>query len=151
MDNKVPLLLSLIGGILLWIASATGSIGIIGTIALILSSIPELAPFVEILILFVYILAALAALGGIAVVAGGFLLTTGRVGTGKFVIGIGAGMGLIGLIIHFAQIAYTIDFGVVLDLFVGFAMTTSGLGILLSIAARQMAKSSYNRSRQDSG
>jgi hypothetical protein len=141
LQNKVPFLLSLVGGILLWIATATGSIGIIGTIAIILASIPELAPFVDILNLIVYILAALAAIGGIAVVAGGFMLTAGRVGTGKFVIGIGAGMGLIGLIIQIAQTAYTMGFGVALDIFIGFALTTSGLGILLSIAARQMAKS----------
>lgn len=141
MRNKIPFLLSFVGGILLWIAAATGSIGIIGTIAEILTSIPELAPFVDILNPIVYILAALAALGGIAVVVGGFLLTTARVGTGKFVIGIGAGMGLIGLIIHIAEIAYTMGFGVALDIFIGFALTTSGLGILLSIAARQMAKS----------
>jgi hypothetical protein len=55
MRNKVPFLLALIGGILLWIAGATGSVGIAGTITQILASIPELAPFVDILNLIYYI------------------------------------------------------------------------------------------------
>jgi histidinol-phosphatase (PHP family) len=138
--NKTPFLLALIGGILLWIAGATGSVGIAGTITEILASIPELAPFVDILNLIYYILLLLAGLGGITVIGGGWLMTTDRVGTGKFLIGIGAGMGLISLIIQIAQNVYTLGAGAALDLFLATAMTTIGAGILLSIAARQMAK-----------
>ena len=139
MRNRTPFLLALIGGILLWIAGATGSVGIAGTITEILASIPELAPFVDILNLIYYILFILAGLGGIAVIGGGFLMTTNRVGTGKFLIGIGAGMGLISLIIQIAQNVYTLGAGVALDLFLATAMTTVGAGILISIAARRLA------------
>jgi hypothetical protein len=140
MRNKTPFLLALIGGILLWIAGATGSVGIAGTITEILASIPELAPFVDILYLISYVLLLLAGLGGITVIGGGWLMTTDRVGTGKFMIGIGAGMGLISLIVQIAQNVYTLGAGAALDLFMATAMTTVGAGILLSIAARQMAK-----------
>ena len=129
----------LIGGILLWIAGATGSVGIAGTITEILASIPELAPFVDILNLIYYILLILAGLGGITVIGGGFLMTTDRVGTGKFLIGIGAGMGLISLIIQIGQNVYTLGARVALDLFMATAMTTVGAGILISIAARRLA------------
>ena len=74
------------------------------------------------------------------VIGGGWLMTTDRVGTGKFLIGIGAGMGLFSLIIQIAQNIYTLGAGAALDLFMATAMTTVGAGILLSIAARQMAK-----------
>lgn len=139
MRNKAPFLLALIGGILLWIAGATGSVGIAGTITQIIASIPELAPFVDILNLIYYILLILAGLGGITVIGGGALMTTNRVGTGKFLIGIGAGMGLISLIIQIAQNIYTFGAGVALDLFLATAMTTVGAGILISIAARRLA------------
>jgi hypothetical protein len=140
MRNKTSFLLALVGGILLWIAGATGSVGIAGTITQILASIPELAPFVDLLNLIYYILLVLAGLGGITVVGGGWLLTIDRVGTGKFLIGIGAGMGLISLLIQIAQNVYTLGAGAALDLFMATAMTTVGAGILLSIAARQSAK-----------
>jgi hypothetical protein len=139
MRNRTPFLLALIGGILLWIAGATGSVGIAGTITQIIASIPELAPFVDILNLIYYILLILAGLGGITVIGGGALMTTNRVGTGKFLIGIGAGMGLISLIIQIAQNIYTFGAGVALDLFLATAMTTVGAGILISIAARRLA------------
>ncbi|MFW9911571.1 MAG: hypothetical protein ACFFEU_03815 [Candidatus Thorarchaeota archaeon] len=139
MRNRTPFLLALIGGILLWIAGATGSVGIAGTITQILASIPELAPFVDILNLIYYILLILAGLGGITVIGGGALMTTNRVGTGKFLIGIGAGMGLVSLIIQIAQNVYTFGAGVALDLFLATAMTTVGVGILISIAARRLA------------
>ena len=140
MRNRTPFLLALIGGILLWIAGATGSVGIVGTITEILASIPELAPFVDILNLIYYILLILAGLGGITVIGGGFLMTTNRVGTGKFLIGIGAGMGLISLIIQIAQNVYTAGAGAALDLFLATAMTTTGIGIILSIIARRTAR-----------
>ena len=140
MRNRTPFLLALIGGILLWIAGATGSVGIAGTITQILASIPELAPFVDVLNLLYYILLILAGLGGITVIGGGALMTTSRVGTGKFLIGIGAGMGLISLVIQIAQNVYTLGAGVALDLFLATAMTTVGVGILISIAARRLAR-----------
>lgn len=140
MRNQMPFLLALLGGILLWIAGATGSVGIAGTITVILASIPELAPFVDILNLIYYVLLILAGLGGITVIGGGLLMTTNRFGTGRFLIGIGAGMGLISLIIQIAQNIYTVGAGAALDLFLATAMTTTGVGIILSIVARRTAK-----------
>ncbi|MFW9846931.1 MAG: hypothetical protein ACFFD6_09300 [Candidatus Thorarchaeota archaeon] len=140
MRNQMPFLLALLGGILLWIAGATGSVGIAGTITVILASIPELAPFVDILNLIYYVLLILAGLGGITVIGGGLLMTTNRFGTGRFLIGIGAGMGLISLIIQIAQNIYTVGAGSALDLFLATAMTTTGVGIILSIVARRTAK-----------
>lgn len=142
MRNRTPFLLALVGGILLWIAGATGSVGIAGTITEILASIPELTPFVDVLNLIYYILLLLAGLGGITVIGGGWLMTTNRLGTGKFLIGIGAGMGLVSLIIQIAQNVYTVGAGAALDIFMATAMTTTGVGIILSIIGRRTARSS---------
>ena len=75
----------------------------------------------------------IASLGGIAVIAGGILIGKGKVGTGKFAIALGAGLGLIGLIVSII-VAYTEN-----------SLTLSGffsigfIGLLLSIIARGTA------------
>ena len=84
------------------------------------------------------ILANIASLGGIAVFIGGFLLTTDRVGTGKFIIGIAAGLGIFGFIMfiynmYMAQVSF-IEFVNII------ATTASLLGPILTIFARVMAK-----------
>jgi hypothetical protein len=80
------------------------------------------------------ILIFIASLGGIAVIAGGILIGRNRVGTGKLVIALGAGLGLIGLIISLV-IAYTEN-----SLTLGEYFSVGFIGLILSIIARGMAK-----------
>lgn len=80
------------------------------------------------------ILIFIASLGGISVIIGGILVGKEKLKTGKFLISLGAGLGLLGLI-----------FTIIVALFEGsFTLTTlfsiGGIGLILSIIARLMVK-----------
>ncbi|NHJ12943.1 MAG: hypothetical protein EAX95_04665 [Candidatus Thorarchaeota archaeon] len=127
----------MIGGILLISVSAIGSLGFWETIiSYIASTFPESA---EIMTLLFGVLMYIAGLGGVGVIIGGVLLTTDRVGTGKFVIGISAGLGLIGLIIYLVQLYMTGGIELVLDVVSLLSQSAGWIGAVLSIVARQMA------------
>ena len=137
MNNRTPFLLCLIGGILLIITSVAGSIGFFADlIAYAAASFPDLAGILEWILV---ILSYIAGLGGIGVILGGFLLTRNRVGTGKFIIGIAAGIGLIGLIINLIQIFLV---GGALGTFniLALGLQSPGwVGAFITIPARRMA------------
>ena len=80
------------------------------------------------------ILIFIASLGGISVIIGGLLIGKNKVGTGKFIITLGAGLGLIGLIFSLA-VAYIEG-----DLTVGSFFSIGMIGLILSIVARVRAK-----------
>jgi len=80
------------------------------------------------------VLIFLASLGGFSAIAGAVFLGKNSVRTGKFLIGIGTGMGLIGLIVS-AGISFAAG-TFALDSF----LSTGTIGIILSIAARSIAK-----------
>ena len=86
------------------------------------------------------ILANIASLGGIAVFVGGFLLTTNRVGTGKFIIGIAAGLGIFGFIMLIYNMYMALGLAAFVELLNILATTASILGPVLTIVARMMAK-----------
>lgn len=117
-------------------AGVFGSLGIwekLGDYAV--SIAPEASEIVRWILI---ILANIASLGGIAVFIGGFFLTTDRVGTGKFIIGIAAGMGIFGFIMfiynmYMAQVSFIEVFNLI-------ATSASLLGPILTIFARLMAK-----------
>jgi hypothetical protein len=139
MQNKTSFLLCLIGGILLIIASAVGSIGIYGDIlTYVQTAFPDLAGVLEYVLI---ILNFIAGLGGIAVIFGALMLTRGKVGSGKFIIGIALSMGLIGLIIGLIQIFMVSGVTGVFN-FVAIASQGAGwTGTVLAIVGRQMASS----------
>ena len=80
------------------------------------------------------ILIFIASLGGIAVIAGGLLLGKNKIGTGKLLIALGAGLGLIGLIFSII-VAYTQK-----NLTLGSFFSIGSIGLILSIVARAVAK-----------
>lgn len=101
MKNKVPVALALIGGFLLVQDGWIGSIGFIDEIAAYAALyFPTMADTITLVLT---ILLYIASLGGIAVILGGILIAMSREGNGKFVIGLGAGIGLFGLIIMLAE------------------------------------------------
>lgn len=83
-----------------------------------------------------FILIFIAVLGGIAVIIGGLLILKDKVLPGKIFIAIGAGMGLLGLIISLL-IAFTQGTD---EVYVWGLVSVTGIGILLSIGARMAAK-----------
>ena len=101
MKNSLSVVLALIGGFLLFQVSWVGSIGFIADIAIYAQTYFPAAS--EVITLLLSILLYIASLGGIAVIIGGLLIAVNRIGTGKFVIGLGAGVGLIGLIIMLVE------------------------------------------------
>ena len=80
------------------------------------------------------ILIFIASLGGIAVIAGGLLIGKNKTVTGKLLINLGAGLGLIGLIFSII-VAYTDR-----NLTLGSFFSIGTIGLILSIVARIIAK-----------
>ena len=139
MRNMHSFIFCLIGGILIWLDAFTGSLGFLEKLTLI-GTFTELQPFYPIIEILLYVLGIIAALGGISVVIGGALLTTDRVGTGKFIIGLGAGMSLIGLVIKLVQEIWIASSAAPLFNFVSMVIQSIGwIGVILSIIGRRTA------------
>ena len=115
-----------------------GGAGMVGFLQDLEKIIEELLgePNLVVQIIF-WILILIAALGGIAVMIGGLLLYKERIITGKVLITLGAGIGIIGLIIG---IVTAINQGETVAFFAWITTSFSGIGIILSIIARFMAK-----------
>ncbi len=139
MRNKVPFLIVLAGGLLLIMEGATGGIGFLSLLQEA-NSIPELADFIWIINLILWVLLILAIHGGITVIVGGYLMTTDRVGTGKFVVGIGAGMGLLGLVISLFTILTAYGVGGVIDSLTIASQLAGWVGAVITIIGRLTAK-----------
>ena len=102
--------------------------------------IPALSGIWLIVDIILLVLWIISWLGGVAIILGGYLMTTRRVGTGKIIVGIAAGFGLFSLVIVLIQIS--IVWGP-LGLLVLFAVVSNSLlaiGLLLTIIARTIAK-----------
>jgi hypothetical protein len=80
------------------------------------------------------ILIFIASLGGLSVIAGGLLIGKNKIGTGKLLITLGAGLGLIGLIFSII-VAYTEG-----NFTLGSFFTIGTIGLILSIIARVITK-----------
>ena len=80
------------------------------------------------------ILIFIASLGGIAVIIGGLLIGKNNVGLGKFIIALGAGLGLIGLIFSLVITYIEGNFTIASYSSIG------AIGLILSIVARILAK-----------
>jgi cbb3-type cytochrome oxidase subunit 1 len=128
--NKTAAILAILGGIIMLIAGITGAAAWekLGDQAVELSGIDALAIVFQILVV-------MGSLGGLLVILGGLLFSWDKVGGGKVLIAIGAGMGLIGLIIFLVITLMSDDPGgnIIGALSIGF------VGLILSIVARMKA------------
>ena len=138
MKSNVPGFLAIIAGI---IAVITGIVGNVGFYAAVFAVAAELAPASAVVLGWVLvILDFLASLGGITVIIGGVLILAYKLGLGKFLIGLGIGMSLIGIII---TIVITAVGGAVIGAILGLVaviITLKGIAIVLSIIARQLTR-----------
>ena len=93
--------------------------------------------------IFLVVIFFLASLGGIAVILGGIFISKERLSLGKFVIAIGAGVGLISVIL--AYIMITGDEGIVdgTEYFLEEFYWLEWLAIILAIVARMYAKEEH--------
>lgn len=139
MRNQTPFALCLIGGLLLIGANYTGGINTIALIYILVHSLAALAPFYLIIDILLFILLIIAWSGGIAIILGGFLLTTSQIRLGKLIIGISAGFGLISFILGIIWVVITFGWGALL-LLTGLILNTAwALGLVLTIIARSTA------------
>jgi len=138
MKSNVPGFLAIIAGV---IALITGLVGSAGFYAAVFAVAAELAPASWLILGWVLvILDFLASLGGITVIIGGVLILAYKLGLGKFLIGLGIGMSLIGIIITIVIAAVGgAAIGAIIYL-VAVIITLKGIAIVLAIIARQITR-----------
>jgi len=127
------MVIAMIAGILLLIAGVSGA----ATWQAIRDFVASQFPGNEFLDIVFVILIFIASLGGIAVIIGGILIGKNKIGIGRTFILLGAGMGIIGLIFSII-IAYNEG-----NLTIGSFLSIGMIGIILSIAARIIAKKAH--------
>jgi hypothetical protein len=121
---------AIVGGICLLIAGITG----MAAMDTVRSVVEEKLGIHDTNIHTIFIaLILIASLGGIAVIVGGFLIGGSLVRTGKLLIALGAGIGLLGLIIAFLISYYNGNPTLRIGSGLGFT------GVILSIVARILA------------
>lgn len=124
------MIIAIVAGILLFVAGVSGAAAWEAIKTFVTTYVID---NIAVQIVFV-ILIFIASLGGISVIIGGLLIGKNKVRTGKFTISLGAGMGLIGLIVSIVMAV------VANSLIIGEFMSIGGIGLFLSIVARVVAK-----------
>ncbi|MFX1450984.1 MAG: hypothetical protein ACFFCM_09080 [Promethearchaeota archaeon] len=140
MENKKWVILCIIGGVLMILSGTIGTIGFYETIFTYLATwVPQIAPVISIIL---QIFTWIALGGGAAVILGAIICGRGDYPLGKFIIGLGAGMGLLGLIISLITSIYAGTF--VADLSaIGIDIGNGSygfVGVILTIVARMNLK-----------
>jgi hypothetical protein len=137
--NKVAAVLAIVSGSLFIISGYSANLGIYRTIESGLKQYTAQEIW-ELAIIPVNMLALVAQLGGIVVLIGGLLFYRNHVSSGKFLVLIGTGQGIItvivGLILEFVQGGILAANGYLMWL----ATSAIGLGILFSVIARSIAR-----------
>ena len=129
-QNSKAMVIAIAAGILLLIAGVSG----VATWETIKDFVTTHIMNNNIVQIVFVVLIFIASLGGIAVIAGGLLIGKDKIGTGKFLISLGAGLGLIGLIFSIV-VAY-----IEKDLTISSFLSIGAIGLILSIVARIVAK-----------
>ncbi len=128
--NSKAMVIAILAGILLLIAGVNGVVAWETIKSFVNTYIMDNSIIQMIFVVLIFI----ASLGGIAVITGGLLIGKNKVGTGKFLIALGVGMGLIGLIFS-SYISYKEG-----NITIGSFCSVGAIGIILSIVARIVAK-----------
>lgn len=134
--NRAAMVIAIVSGILLFVAGTNG----IATWEMIKTFVAtHIIDNIAVQIVFA-ILIFIASLGGVSVIVGGLLIGKNKVLTGKVIISLGAGMGLIGLIVSVILAVAENSF------IIGTHISVGGIGLILSIIARTVAKRSKSSS-----
>jgi ABC-type multidrug transport system fused ATPase/permease subunit len=137
--QRTAFILALLGGILLLIAGVAGGVGVYAiAFTWIEAHIPSLTNVLGILLA---VLTIIASLGGVAVIVGGIMILGGRITSGKLFIGLGAGVGIFGIIIALTTgLVQGLSFIASAEAVFATGQTLGWVGIFLSIFARFTAK-----------
>ena len=149
MKNKGAITACIIGGILMVIAAVAGTAYVYGLIVAEASKqFPEYAAQLE---LFLMICVIIAVGGGISVIVGS-IIALKVVGIGKWIIGLGAGMGLIGFLSWLITGIYTGTItGSVTEIVIGLLLGPASYGIIgvfLTIWARRFMKKKKDKEEE---
>ena len=139
MRNQTQFALCIIGGLLLLGAGYANGANTIFLVYTLVHAFAALAPFYFIIDIILFFLWIIALLGGIAVIIGGYLLTTSHIHLGKFIIAISSGFGLISLILVILWVILSVGWGGLLILTWLILHSAWALGLVLTIIARSTA------------
>lgn len=128
--NTQAAIIAAIAGILLLVVGLNGVAGVDRLFSLLQSWFGAN----EALRILAYVLGAIAALGGIAVLAGAYCVATEHVRLGKLLITLGSGAGVLTLLLFLAKNLAAEEFSYL------FAVLPAILGVVLAIVARFRAK-----------
>ncbi len=134
--RSVTFVVAVIAGVFLL---ASGIRGPTRTYQLIIDQLPQFIQNQQILQIantLALILITISLAGGLAVIAGGILILLNRVGTGKWVIGLGAGVGIPWLIMLVVTLITTQQVAAIVAEY----STIGWAGIILAFLARTIAK-----------
>jgi hypothetical protein len=134
-------LLAMVGGFLMvWSGYASSSLlyKLVGQ-----EGLPFLSGFAAgVASLAISVLELINTLGGITVIIGGIILASGHARTGRIVILLGGGAGLIGLLVSFGYSAYRVG----LDQTISYA--PYWVGLIFATAARMLARGARSQIKQ---
>ncbi len=128
--NTVAAILAVVAGVLLLYVGLNGAASVDKFFALL----QDWFGTNEALRILAYVLAAIAALGGIAVIIGAYFVGVDHVRLGKILITLGSGAGILTLLLFIARNVASEQFSYV------YAVLPAVLGVGLAIAARFAAK-----------
>ena len=130
--------IAVLAGAFLIIANASGSAGILGlAIEFVIVRVGgDVSNFLsQVLDILEYV----GSFGGGSVIGGGILIYAGRRTIGRFVIGLGAGMGVIGLLFILGS-SLLQGFTYTLSLLIVMSQSLAWIGVILSIVAALLAR-----------
>jgi len=137
-ENRLAFLLGIISGALLIISGSTGGLGLWALLPWLVGVLGLPAEVAAVVNLVMTALLFVAGLGGLSVILGSILFAWGRVRLGRLLVGLGAGVGIISLVLSLLQMYLSGILNVTLML--ALAQTPGWAGAVLSIVARFLAK-----------
>jgi uncharacterized membrane protein YedE/YeeE len=132
----VATVLSIVAGVLLLVSGIRGPVG---TYELVQEQLPlfiENQQVLQVANTVALVLIAISLAGGLSVLAGAFLICKNHIGTGKLLIGLGAGVGIPWLI----MLAITLVTSGQVAAVIAQHSTMGWIGVILAFAARTIAK-----------
>jgi hypothetical protein len=134
--RSVAFILAVIAGVLLLISGIHGPTDAYQLIIDVLPQLVQNQQILQIANAVALILITISLAGGLAVIAGGILIIVNRVGTGKWFIGLGAGIGIPWLIMLALTLISTQQVTTVMAEY----STTGWVGLILAFVAGAIAK-----------
>lgn len=134
--QQLAFLLSIVGGALLIVSGTRGPIGILVIILEKINLITQDPLILTVAGIVALFLVILSSLGGFVVILGGYMIYKNHKGTGKMLIGLGAGVGIPWLLFILFTIAFTQEITTV----IAQHSVEGWIGIALSFIARSIAR-----------